>query len=55
MGMKMPRQKVEIIVEFECGIEDDIDACLSAVCEAVESVLPEATNCFSDIVGVDEL
>lgn len=51
----MPRQKVEIIVEFECGIEDDLDSCMTAVCDAIEDVLPEATNCFSDVVSVEEL
>lgn len=51
----MPRQKVEVIVEFECDNDTDLDDVLSVVCEAVEGVVLSATNCFSDIANVEEI
>jgi hypothetical protein len=52
-NMMGPRQKVELVVEFECDFDEDLDSTLAELCRVVEDDLPSATNCFSDVIGVE--
>lgn len=51
----MPRKKVEIIIEFECGVHDDVDAAVDAAVDAVGDTILEATNLFGDIVSSEDI
>jgi hypothetical protein len=55
MEKTMPRKKVEIIIEFECGELDDLDDAVEEAVRAIEDTLPEATNVFGDIMSSEDI